>query len=180
MSTPPFAAQAVHGRLNHEHLGRCTHRLWHGTSSPAAWEKGLGAAEWHPFSRRYAVRMPGASPGQPMKEKSPVQRSHSIPSGQHAQHSMTSEQHAQHSMTSGQHAQHSMTSGQHAQPSATASLPLLQPVPYMVPVAIPTRPTAVPMPAAAAAPRSIYVGNLMGSNAYRNTSPPIGDSHACT
>lgn len=145
---PPV--QAVHSKDTREHLNRRSHRLWHGTTDSTAWERGLGHAEWHPFSRRYAVKMPGDPPlaTQPIREPSPRQRSGSTASGQQAQHT------------------------QRAQHSVTPSLPALQPVPYMVPVAIPTKPTAVSVPAAPVAPRSIYVGNLVGT--YRNESPPIG------
>ena len=135
--------QAVEGREQHEQLGRRTHRLWHGTSNPAAWEKGLGPAEWHPFSRRYAIRMPGASSTaqQSKKKSSPSAHSHSTAPGQQAQHSTAQHAAAQHSMV--------------------PSLLGLQPPPNPSSAAVPMRMPSGPMPiAAATAPRSIYVGNL--------------------
>ena len=145
--------QAVEGREQHEQLGRRTHRLWHGTSNAAAWEKGLGPGEWHPFSRRYAIRMPGASftSQQPKKKSIPPARSHSTGPGQQAQHSMAQHAAAQHSM-----AQHAA-----AQQSMVPSLLGLQPHPNPSSIAVPMRGPSGPMPTAAAiAPRSIYVGNL--------------------
>lgn len=135
--------QAVEGREQHEQLGRRTHRLWHGTSNPAAWEKGIGPAEWHPFSRRYAIRMPGASPtSQQSKKKSlPSAHGHGTAPGQQAQQSMAQHAAAQHSMV--------------------PSLLGLQPPPNTSSIAVPMRGGLGPMPiAAAGTPRSIYVGNL--------------------